>query len=226
MSPSGCVKLVSFLDKLCLVDRVSFRFGSDMNVKDSLKLWQQEYKRHIKVPRHAITLDEVRTISRSPPANADPWHWKAYFGISWAFLLRHGEIDRLKPSDVRRRVVSKNGSRRIRWEIYIPDAKTQVTKGENQVAPQWEEDLPKEVVAILESFVNLPSFNKWLVPSSLVCKHLRAALKVEGDDRTVFHGLRHGRATFLRQDLGFSIQELKEAGRWKSDSSVAIYTHL
>lgn len=140
--------------------------------------------------------------------------------------MRHSEIDKLTPSDVVCREIHHTSGSRIRWEVYISDAKTQSFKNEKQVAWCYEENLPKEVVPLLQVFQKLDNFSGWIVPSTQVCKHIHNVLNYSKDSATVFHGLRHGRATFLRKQLGFSIAELMEAGRWKDPKSVDIYVHL
>ncbi|GJL76994.1 hypothetical protein [Nitrosomonas sp.] len=219
-SPSTAIKALSFLDTLCVALKPeTFKpFFSNSTVKYYISAWEEWWKRKGKSERQFISWDEAKRISQNPPKGVDAFKWKSYILISWSFMLRHGEIRRVSPTSVS--FVEEGGN----WEIRLGECKTAKEKGRGQVARFPSSLLPKEVIPLLQAFIQLPASFEWNIPKNKVSAHIRAVLNTSNKGY-VFHSLRHGRATHLRSCKNINDPDLKMYGRWESTDSLYCYLH-
>jgi len=222
-SDSHAVKLVALLDRILSSLGRSWRPSKDQCVHDLIASWGKYHHRYIKVARSGLSWVEVELLAKNPPPKCSAWTCKTYILVSWAFLLRHQEADKLKPSDLSSTWV---GTRRV-WEVRVLNAKTARNLGEVQTVKFFDDQLPKPIIPLLEDYQKLPQNFQWKVPQGGLIAHIRSTLGIsENEKSVVFHSLRHGRATFCRKVLGFDLQQLMAVGRWKSAEAVQVYMHM
>ncbi len=219
-SPSTCVKGLTLLDNIEIV--VDSRWHPVMNafsVKKTLLAWQTTWEKKDRAPRQFISWPQALLLADHPPKGVQLIYWKAYILISWAFLLRHGEIRRINPRDVS---FFKEGAC---WEVHLGSCKTAKGKGRYQTARMPLQLLPQQVCEVLQVFSALNDIRfSWNIPKAKVCAHIRGVLDTE-DKGYVFHSLRHGRATHLRRVHQLKDEELKVLGRWASVGGLYAYLH-
>jgi hypothetical protein len=201
----------------------------------TLKRWQRTWQKKGRKPKHPVPEGAVRRLANQPPHGIDPILWKIYVLGGWSFLLRHAEVRQLRPDLVRRsRVLTEQGTEEWWWCLTIPDPKTGRGLEGGQDARLLERVLPPGMVEALRAFQKhaVRDLGKeWCLgnelSSSKALLYLRKGLSVpiEEKEAVTFHSLRHGRATNLYSTHLFNMSMLKEAGRWRSESSARIYLH-
>lgn len=219
-SPSTCVKGLTLLDYIGIVVNPLWQpVMNTFSIKKTLGAWQNTWEKKDRAPRQFISWTQALLLADHPPKGVQHVHWKAYILISWAFLLRHGEIRRVTPEDVS---FFKEGAC---WEVNLGSCKTAKGKERYQTARMPLQLLPPQVCEALEVFSLLNNKNfSWRIPKGKVCAHLRQVLSTE-DKGFVFHSLRHGRATHLRRVHQLKDDELKVLGRWASVGGLYAYLH-
>jgi len=225
-SPATSFKLIAALNKWYTSHMVEFHIGKAHPATGFAKAHKAHWEKTQRVERIPFFIKEVDIICKtSPTKNVPLKQWRAYVSIAWVFLLRHSEIQGLKPSQVKSYTDTKGADI---WQVFIPGAKTSKSKKDKQYVRFPEEDIPIKYIVYLNWFIKQGDDFVWNVGSFKDhVDHIRTTLKVptENDAEFVFHCTRHGRATWLSQMASYSLEQLQSAGRWKSKSSAYIYMH-
>jgi len=225
-SPSKASKLINALNKWFQAHLVTYHIGKHHPVQAFIQAHQKEWDKASRIERIPFRIAEIDTISKTVPCKGVALReWKSYVAIAWVFLMRHSEVQGMKPRQLRKYQDNRGIDM---WEVYIPGAKTSKSKKDKQYVRFPEDDIPARYTVHLNWLNNQEDDFVWNVGSfKNHVDHIRASLKVlaGSDAEYVFHCTRHGRATWLSEMASYDLEQIQSAGRWKSKSSAYIYMH-
>jgi len=221
----------SFLNALFVIG-YSHSYGSKardaINVhRASLNLQQLPYLGTFKAWKK---LTKKRKVEKVPLSEADLWSIvdaeacpNEFFGwvciLSFALLLRRGEVGSIQPGSI-----TKCTMQGVEYyTVCIQSPKTNKGGVQNAYLPAsaFSERLRTE----LTKFNKLPGQIEWIRILGSWDRFNKEIRKCFPSKPISHHCLRHGRATELFHKYGLSLEQLKRAGRWATDTSVATYVH-
>jgi len=221
----GGAKLVCALNLWYCSLGEDFSIGKNNRIKILLSSQKKRWDQTKKVSRTPFLVSHILKITKTAPQGAKKRHWIAYVCIAWIFLLRHGEISKLKPRDVSC-YFDKNNNKI--WRCIVREAKTQSGRNEVQSSRFEEDDIPAIFLKHLTWFSNKSDNFEWKTGSHPQhVAHIKNHLKLDcsHDQDFAFHCTRHGRATYLSTIGRFDLRQLMAVGRWRTKTAAYLYIH-
>ncbi|GJM17684.1 MAG: hypothetical protein DHS20C13_30110 [Thermodesulfobacteriota bacterium] len=199
---------------------------------DEYKLYNIRFKQHARAYgaretkrwRYPISEADVINLMGKPPKKCSVFDWNCFVALAWVFLLRKGEILRVKPSDLKE-IVGPEETKG--FKLRIQRNKNSVNKKEARFVFFPLEHIPKKLLATLRRITrqNQRLF-KSLPSTKIITKHLRRLIHVDTDlYELVIHSFRHGRPENLLNKHNYDDKKLMRAGRWESSGGARAYKH-
>lgn len=194
-------------------------------INKRIHLHERAYKKRESAKlRYGFTREDICILLKSSPKNTSLSTWQFFVALGWTFLLRSEEIRRCKPTHLSE-ITGPHGKKG--FQLRISNNKNTINKNEQKFVFFPLSEIPDFLIPILRKFVL--SQEEWtsLPSNNAIIRFLRKQIPIDGDKfEIVVHSFRHGRPADLILHYGYDNNKLAKVGRWHSQSSVRVYSHV
>lgn len=208
-----------------------YAWTEDLFIKRVKSRWSREAGQN-KQARYFLSRREIlKIINANPPPRQNARAWKAFWAVSWAFLLRRSEVIALLPGDIYRNPCFGIDRQDV-FAVYIRNPKTAKGSYQNVYFPRA--CVPGPLLPILDKVASTKtgSLGFSSLDQTQVIPWLREVIPVKDSETLVHHSCRHGRACDLLHECGYSIgassknsKDIMTLGRWRSKGAALVYLH-
>ena len=174
--------------------------------------------------RYGFSRNDIEILVNTTPKSIPFNTWQYFVALGWTFLLRSEEIRRCKPNHISE-ITGPNGVKG--FQLRISNNKNTINKNEQKFVFFPTHDIPDCIIPILRKFTRSKEDWKSLSCNNTIIRFLRKAIPIDSSKyEIVVHSFRHGRPADLVLHYGYSDNKLAKVGRWHSQSSVRVYSHV